>query len=183
MSGLAVNPARIASARRRHAVFLGLLAFALSGLVPPSAGAFRERVHEIRITRIIDGDSLVATVGKRRVEVRLADIDAPELRQFYGGAARDLAERLALGQRGHMRTRARDSYGRTVADVYLAGGRNLGYLLVAAGYAWHDPRFRSKPQLAAAQESARRARRGLWAAVNPEPPWEYRRRTQRKQGN
>lgn len=153
-----------------------LVALLLSAISPSPAEAFRERVQEIVVTKIIDGDSLVASAGKRRIEVRLADIDAPEGRQAYGRAARDAAARLALGQRGHMRTRARDGYGRIVADVYLADGRNLGHLLVAAGFAWHDARFRDKPELAALEESARRARRGLWAAPRPEPPWDYRRR-------
>jgi endonuclease YncB( thermonuclease family) len=160
-----------------------LLALVLATLAPVSpVRAFSGRAEEIRIVEVIDGDSLRVMAGKRRLEVRLADVDAPEARQSYGRSAAALARRLALGQRGHMRSRARDAYGRIVADVYLSDGRSLGHLLVAAGLAWHDPRFRAKPNLAALQESARRARRGLWEEPRPVPPWDYRRRHRRRSG-
>jgi micrococcal nuclease len=141
-----------------------------------------QALREVRIERAIDGDSLVARFGAKRVQVRLADVDAPEWRQAYGSASRDLAERLVAGRTARIRSRARDGYGRLVADVYLADGRSLAALLVASGLAWHDARFRSNATLARLQASAQRARRGLWSSPRPEPPWDFRRRTKSTRG-
>ena len=46
---------------------------------------------------------------------------------------------------------------------YYRGGRN-------------DAPAALKRQLEAAETEARQAVRGLWAGVNPEPPWAFRRR-------
>lgn len=171
-------PSRRRSASTAALAITCLLAtlFASLGAAPALAD---RTLQEARIERAIDGDSLVARFGAKRVQVRLADIDAPEWRQAYGAASRDLAERLVAGRIARIRSRARDGYGRLVADVYLADGRSLGAVLVASGLAWHDARFRGNATLAELQETARRSRRGLWASARPEPPWDFRRRTSR----
>jgi endonuclease YncB( thermonuclease family) len=57
---------------------------------------------------------------------------------------------------------------------------NLG--MVSAGFAWHnkdyekEQSFADRAAYAAAEDDARRARRGLWADPRPVPPWEFRRR-------
>ena len=45
-------------------------------------------------------------------------------------------------------------------------------LSLAAGAAWADPA--SGSSLVPEQQQARDARKGLWAAENPQPPWEFR---------
>jgi endonuclease YncB( thermonuclease family) len=129
----------------------------------------------VSVVRVIDGDSLVTVLGKRRIEVRLADVDAPEWRQAHGRAARALAE-LLVGGSVRLRGRTRDGHGRLVSDVYLADGRSLAHVLVASGLAWYDGRFRTNASLAALEQSARAKRLGLWASARPVPPWEYRRK-------
>jgi micrococcal nuclease len=169
---------------RSRARLLGLVcAFAAILDFLTTAPALADRpLREARIERAIDGDSLVARFGAKRVQIRIADVDAPEWRQAYGIASRELAERLVVGRQARIRSRARDGYGRLVADVYLIDGRSLAAVLVASGLAWHDARFRSNATLAKLQETAQRQRRGLWSSPRPEPPWDFRRRTGRSPG-
>jgi endonuclease YncB( thermonuclease family) len=46
--------------------------------------------------------------------------------------------------------------------------------MVVEGLAWHFTRYSHDATLAAAEVEARAARRGLWAAREPVPPWEFR---------
>ena len=75
----------------------------------------------------------------------------------------------------------RDRYGRTVG-VILVDGHNVNLEQVRAGMAWWYRQY-AKDQTAddrqlyeLAENEARVAKRGLWADVNPLPPWEWRHR-------
>ena len=127
------------------------------------------------VVSVHDGDTLTVLVVKQQVKIRLAEIDAPELRQQFGqGSKQSLAE-LCFQQPAHVELLARDRYGRSVGKVRCrevdAGARQ-----VATGMAWVYDRY-SKPTspLYALQEAAKAARRGLWADNDPVPPWEWRR--------
>jgi endonuclease YncB( thermonuclease family) len=54
--------------------------------------------------------------------------------------------------------------------------------LVKAGLAWHFKRYSSDKVLAAEEEAARKAQRGLWAMPNPVPPWDFRKAHPRPHG-
>lgn len=118
--------------------------------------------------RIVDGDSL--EVGGERV--RLEGIDAPELDQRCGLAAKDwacgtsarAALRKAVGRDAvTCRPVGTDRYGRSVS-VCEAGGRDLGAAMVGEGLA-----VATGFAYAREQEEARRAKRGLWSGPFEEP--------------
>lgn len=68
-----------------------------------------------------------------------------------------------------------ERYGSTVAEVILPDGRNLNQELVRAGLAWWYQRYaRGATVLAALEQEARDAKRGLWSDPRPVPPWEWR---------
>jgi endonuclease YncB( thermonuclease family) len=70
---------------------------------------------------------------------------------------------------------ATDRYGRLVGEVLLPDGRNLSHELVRAGLAWWYAYFAKQDVvLAALEQEARSARRGLWQDASPIPPWEWR---------
>jgi endonuclease YncB( thermonuclease family) len=93
-----------------------------------------------QVRYIGDGDSLC--VGTDRdpstwIEVRLADFDAPELRDLGGEAAKSLLREIALGQNvqcvaGGGRRGGVVSYERVIA-VCRVGGRSLGELMRRRG--------------------------------------------------
>lgn len=135
-----------------------------------------------RVLAVTDGDSLrVEDAAGRRVSIRLEGVDAPELRQCGGPAARDALAAWVGGRHVVVEPRKTDRYGRTVARVHRSAGE-VNLQLVVAGHAWHyqayareqDPADRAA--YAQAEQQARARRAGLWACDTPEPPWVYRRR-------
>src|SRR5690348_13391034 len=83
---------------------------------PPRAGD--EGVFYGPLVRVKDGDSLVAKIQGVAMEIRLAEIDAPELGQPYGRDARQALASLASGQQLVIMPLDTDRYGRTVAHVW-----------------------------------------------------------------
>jgi len=74
------------------------------------------------VAHVIDGDSLCVATSTGLVEVRLRDVNAPELRQAGGPEARDRLLATALGRPVDCRVFAR-SYDRAVALCRLWDGR------------------------------------------------------------
>lgn len=67
------------------------------------------------VTRVIDGDTF--KTSRRKHSVRLANVNAPELRQRGGSTAKKKLEKLILGKKVEVATVARDKYRRAVAKV------------------------------------------------------------------
>jgi len=67
------------------------------------------------VTRVIDGDTFETASRKR--SVRLANVNAPEKNQRGGTAATNALKSLIKGKEVTVDTKARDVYGRTVANV------------------------------------------------------------------
>jgi len=154
-----------------------LLVLALSACAEQPALALQGTV-----SWVYDGDTLkIETIGK----VRLIGIDTPERensqrdryltdkgisaakqRQIY-----QLAKEFSIKQtKGEKVTLSlddspRDRHGRLLAYVYLPDGRLLNRVLLEQGLAVVYRRFpfRMKADFLAAEEDARRNKRGLWA--------------------
>ncbi len=129
-----------------------------------------------QVVEVIDGNTLTYLHDGDREHIRLYGIDCPELAQEYGKEARQAAANWALGKTITVKAWGLDKYGHTVGIVILPDGTNLNHELVSAGLAWWDRRFPNETRLAELEAEARAARRGLWAGVDPIPPWEFRER-------
>jgi len=68
-----------------------------------------------RVTKVIDGDTLMT--ASRKNPVRLANVDAPEKGTRGGAAATKALKSMIQGETVSIDTVARDSYGRSVAKV------------------------------------------------------------------
>ncbi|HOO78080.1 MAG TPA: thermonuclease family protein [bacterium] len=75
-----------------------------------------------RVTRVIDGDTFM-TAGRKN-PVRLANVDTPEKRQPGYQAAKQTLSNLIQGETVTIDTKARDIYGRAVANVKI-GNRSV----------------------------------------------------------
>jgi micrococcal nuclease len=126
-----------------------------------------------RVVSVHDGDTLTVLVDGRQVKVRLQGIDAPELGQAYGQAAKRRLSDLAFGQAAEIEGGGRDRWGRTLGTVTV-NGKRLAETMISDGLAWHYRRYSDDEQLAAAERAAKAARRGLWSDAAPVPPWEWR---------
>jgi endonuclease YncB( thermonuclease family) len=93
-----------------------------------------------------DGDTCtVVTDSGQRIHIRLHGVDAPELNQPYGPQARRLINSLVAGQRVDVRPTGDTSFSRTVADLVLSNGRDVGSTMITGGYAWVEPRWNHDP--------------------------------------
>jgi endonuclease YncB( thermonuclease family) len=109
-------------------------------VVAPVAARFSLCSGPVRITCVVDGD----TLWLEGVKIRIEGIDAPEIGEPKCAAERALGERakqrlLALLNEGPIEVvaagfRDRDKYGRKLRDI-RRGGRSLGEQLIAEGLA------------------------------------------------
>jgi endonuclease YncB( thermonuclease family) len=131
------------------------------------------------VLSIGDGDTIRVQQGGKRITIRLACIDAPEMAQPPDGAnARSyLQSRLRLGSSVTLRPQTVDRFGRTVAEVI--GEVNLNLALVEDGMAFayrqHLGQCNAKEYLDA-EFRASRSRFGVWRMPGGiTRPWDFRR--------
>jgi micrococcal nuclease len=169
--GLAAGEAVAASCR--YACAMPLVAILLC-LLSASALAADADTFTARVVSVHDGDTITALAdGNRQVKVRLAGIDAPELGQPFGQAAKRHLSGLTFGKTVEIEADEKDRWGRTLGSVKV-DGKPAAEAMVSEGLAWHYTRFNDDQRLAKAEKEARRARRGLWQDPQPVPPWEWR---------
>jgi endonuclease YncB( thermonuclease family) len=171
----------------RHAVMLAVVALAAAAPAR-AAGTFPAKV-----VAVVDGDTLVVRDDRgRRHEIRIAGVDAPEIRQAYGVRSRARLAELVYGKRVSVAWYKHDRYDRVLAHVWVNGGQacsappcapvDVGHAQIAAGLAWHDKEHldeqgaEERVRYARAEQAARARRTGLWAEASPLPPWRYRHR-------
>ncbi len=94
------------------------------------------------VDRVIDGDSVVVHVGimpgieMHGIHVRMQGINAPELRNAGGPAARDYLMSLLLeGSAITLVSSQEDKYGRLLARIVLADGSDVSSLMLSSGNA------------------------------------------------
>jgi len=127
-----------------------------------------------RVEAVNDGDTVTCRdASARGVRIRLVGIDAPELDQPGGPAARAALASKVAGRGVRVEGDARDKHGRLLGRLWL-DGRDLNREMVAEGWAWAFTGFADDDELAAAEAAARRARRGLWADPHPMAPARWR---------
>ncbi len=97
----------------------------------PESNTFHGKVIAVK-----DGDSLVVLRDKEQVEIRLLDIDCPELAQAFGRQAKKQTSDLCFGKTVIVKANGKDRYDRTLAHVILPDGKELNRELVQAGLAW-----------------------------------------------
>lgn len=129
------------------------------------------------IVGVVDGDTLTvrcdASEGAVTIQVRLAEIDAPEKRQPFGELSRRHLAALCSGKPAVVRPKTRDRYGRTVARVEC-DHIDASVEQVRAGMAWAFTKYLTDMHISVDEHGARESRTGLWVEPAPLPPWEWR---------
>ena len=129
------------------------------------------------VTHVVDGDTVYVRPlsGGTARSVRVLGMDAPEICQDGGPAARDAMQERVFQRRVQVQVQGTDDYGRELGIVYL-GPEDIGQWMVQRGYAW-SYRFRKNPgPYAQSEHHARVLGRGVFAAPAPENPRDFRRR-------
>lgn len=179
------------SKRRRPAIFVALLAAALT-LTAPMTGC---EAGGGQTLKVFDGDSfLMRGDDGREIEVRLYGIDAPERHQPWSRRSREALYGLIRGRALRLELVETDRYGRAVAKVIREpDGLVVNAEMVKSGHAWVYRRYTRDPallrrlgleNLTELEEAARRERRGLWSLPPSEqvPPWDWRRQNRQSGG-
>lgn len=154
------------------------------------ASAKSVRSYTGTVSKVYDGDTLHVIDGDgAKHKIRMAYIDAPEMKQAYGTHSRDNLRAAAEGRKVSIRVFDTDRYQREVAQVSV-GKTDLNLMQVQDGAAWHYKSYAKEQQdkadfadYADAQIQAERERKGLWKAKNPQAPWAYRRAGRSGGGN
>jgi micrococcal nuclease len=128
------------------------------------------------VLRVIDGDSLwlAPVAGGAPMEVRLQDIDAPEICQPWGPEARDALRDLVLNKPVRAKVSGHDVHGRTLAVLYL-DTLNVNRWLVKEGHAWSARVKYDRGPYVADERMAKALGRGLNQAGNAVMPRDFRR--------
>lgn len=138
------------------------------------------------VVKVADGDTLTVhdTQGGKH-KIRLAYVDAPELKQNYGENSRDALNQLVGNQQVQIVVTDIDRYQREVAYVYH-NQKDVNYRQVELGNAWHyldyaknqEPSEYQRYQNAQAEAKAKKL--GLWQFPRPVAPWDYRKQQRQK---
>lgn len=145
---------------------VALFCLALFATAVPAA-AFPARVQSCH-----DGDTCRVITGQGVIKVRLAEIDAPEIDQPYGTAARAVLCSMVCGRDVDVEPRG-TSYDRIVGLIRI-NGLDTSEAMVRAGAAWDYPQYDLDPMMPSLQRAARAGQLGLWGNPSPIPPWEWR---------
>ena len=147
---------------------------------PPVVANHIQLVIEGKVINVHDGDTItVLDQDNKKFHIRLQGIDAPELKQEFGSVSQQNLSRLVLGKQVTIFWSKVDKYRRTVGTIML-DGHDVNIEQVKAGLAWHFKKYEDEqnPQdritYAAAEQTARAAKLGLWRDANPTMPGDWR---------
>lgn len=161
----------------RFLFVLATIQFWAGGYVAASAAI------DVTLKYVIDADTIVITFPSGdEARARLCGIDAPEKDQKFGSDASAILKELLGQKRLSVEVMSVDRYDRLIVNVFVDDVL-LNRQLVANGAAWVYPRYANgcwEPAVVqnifSLQESARHQQVGLWREIDPDPPWEYRRK-------
>jgi endonuclease YncB( thermonuclease family) len=129
-----------------------------------------------KVVGVHDGDSItVLREGNVQVKIRLEGIDAPELKQPFGNAAKKALSDLVFGKTVEVKETGKDRYARTLATITV-GSLDANLEMVKTGFAWHYAKYSKDQMLKEAQIQAQLSKRGLWVEKENVPPWEWRKK-------
>jgi endonuclease YncB( thermonuclease family) len=152
----------------------GLLAAAAAQAAGPAKAASTKAVQGI-VTQVTDGDTLwLKPADGKPVEVRLRDIDAPEICQPWGDESRKALSELTLDKVASLQVVARDKYGRAVGTLMIED-TNVSRFMVENGHAWSVRSRYDQGPLVKQEKMAHALARGLHSQAGAIQPWEWRR--------
>jgi len=140
-------------------------------------------LHDVPVTKVIDGDTIVVNDGIKNIKVRLWGIDTPEYRQPYSKSAKKFTTKLLQYELVDLVIKDYDKYGRVVAMVIMKDGDSINELLVKKGYAWVHIYYCKEAickTWKSYQREARERKAGLWREPEPLAPWIYKQKYKKR---
>ena len=148
--------------------------FGLSFLVFLSFDASSEFIQDLKVEKIIDGDTVYASLEGKTYKLRLTEIDAPERDQPFGRQSKVFLRELLKDGEFDADISGKDQYGRYLARLY-DNGVDINRKMVNEGMAWVYDFYVTDKTFYKNQQSAQKEKKGIWSKRFPAPPWEWRR--------
>jgi len=143
------------------------------------------------VVGVHDGDTVtVLDDNHEQHKIRLAGIDAPELKQAFGTRSRQNLSDMAYDKDARLECHKTIRNERKLCKVWVQPsdcptcGKTLdaGQAQVIAGFAWWyrayaiEQSAEDQGRYGSAEDEARLRKWGLWQGAAPVPPWEWRRK-------
>jgi micrococcal nuclease len=131
-----------------------------------------------KVIDVTSGDVITIFNLNRPVRVKLIGLDAPEMDQAFGEAAKKHLAAL-VHDKGVVVEYSGIAADGSVAGRVLLNGTDIGAQMIRDGVAWFDPTNMSRLSVSdreiyqESERAARSERRGLWEVDNPTAPWEF----------
>ena len=131
-----------------------------------------------KVVEVRDGDSFHVVWNGKRQLCRLAHVDAPELKQSFGIAARDSVRKVILGKTVLIDSLSVDLYKRVIVNLKVKG-ICLDSLMIRKGWAWNYLAYSKNKNFALLMKDAIVEKKGIWKCGTDGvyPPWLYRKYT------
>lgn len=161
---------------------IGLTLLAVSAVAAPAVAAPKTYpVYPIDLIRVIDGDTIVATVSGDVRKIRLCGIDASERNTPMGPPATAALTELLVGSKLTVAVAGKDLYGRTVGSVFIENGSSrvsvqAAMTKVGLSYYYSASRCIDRQETIDADNYARANNLGMRGIPGYPPPWEQRMR-------
>jgi endonuclease YncB( thermonuclease family) len=155
-------------------ITLLLLLFTGALTLVTNCGTAQSPLHG-KVIQVIDGDTYDILLDNHTTKrIRMEGIDAPERGMPFYKLSKTYLSSLCFGVVVSVESTGKDRYGRTLAKTWLANGKEVGLLMVDAGYAWHFKKYSTDIPLANAELKARKNKLGLWSEKSAIAPWAWR---------
>ena len=132
-----------------------------------------EYLENLKVKKVVDGDTVHVFSGGKILKVRLVEIDAPELNQPYGLDSKEYLEELLQEGYLNLRISGTDIYDRKLARLYWRE-KDINRLMVRSGYAWVYDKYVTDKTFYEDQMYARSLSLGLWNGDELIQPWLWR---------
>tara|TARA_Y100000768_G_C23933923_1_gene661609 strand:+ start:912 stop:1394 length:483 start_codon:yes stop_codon:yes gene_type:complete len=140
-----------------------------------SGGLSSEYLENLKIKRVVDGDTVHVYSKGEVLKVRLIEIDTPEMDQPHGPEAKEYLEKLLKEGYVDLDISGTDIYQRKLGRLYWKE-KDINRLMVKYGHAWVYDEYVTDQTFYEDQDYAKNRKLGLWKSNNPIKPWQWRRR-------
>ena len=140
-----------------------------------SGGLSSEYLENLKIKRVVDGDTVHVFSKGEVLKVRLVEIDTPEMDQPHGQEAKEHLENLLKDGYINLDISGTDIYKRKLGRIYWKE-KDINRLMVKSGHAWVYDQYVTDQTFYEDQNYARSRKLGLWESNDPIQPWEWRKR-------
>ena len=131
----------------------------------PLASQGHMNVFKGHVKGVVNNYTIEVFNGDEVVVVRLAEVICPSAK--FGSfpcadEAKCFLREITLGKEVTVYFWVKDTYGRSVCEVYLPDGSSLSNLMISRGYALQDPYYSDSVKLKKTEETAKKNKLGVW---------------------